>query len=130
MYTIDINNFRTITPKFLAENKCEVIFSYNYWTLSYEVTPSHLSIQCSFRPDSEIFDRLQIRPYEFCDKVYGYECDSIYSFPHCKKNDYNALCNVIVALFEEIEKKNGVCSAVCKSKDKLSFFQKLIFLNK
>lgn len=130
MYTIDISNFRTITPKFLARNKCEVVFSYSYWTLVYETSSSHLSITNYYKNDSEIFCKLEISPYGFCNKAYGYECDCRYSFPRCKENDYNALCNVIVALFEEIEKKSGTCSAVCKSKDKLSFLQKLIFLNR
>lgn len=127
---ITIDNFRTLTPKFLSRFKGYVVFPFRYDNLHYEVESDHLQNARSWEGDNKIFKECNVCASEFCNKAYGYEPDYAYSFPHCKKGDFRALCNVIVALFEEIERKNGVCSAVCKSNKKLSFFQKLVFLNK
>ncbi len=127
---ITIDNFRTLTPKFLSHFKGYVVFPFRYGDLDYEVDSDHLRNARCWEGDDKIFTRCDLCASEFCNKAYGYESDYTYGFPRCKKGDFHALCNVIVALFEEIERRNGVCSAVCKSKEKLSFFQKLIFLNK
>ena len=128
--TITIDNFRTLTPKILSHFNGQVIFPFSYYDVRYEVESDHLNNVRSWEGNGKIFRECNVCPSEFCDKAYGYESDYTYNFPHCKKGDFRALCNVIVALFEEIEKKNGVCSAVCKSNSKPSFFQKLVFLNK
>lgn len=127
---ITIDNFRTLTPKILSRFRGQVIFPFSCYDVRYEVESDHLSNVRYWESDGKIFRECKLCASEFCTKVYGYEPVYDYSFPHCKKGDFRALCNVIVALFEEIEKENGVCSAVCKSNNKLSFFQKLIFLNK
>ena len=127
---ITIDNFRTLTPKILSHFKGHIIFPFSYYEVHYEVESDHLVNVRSWEGDGKIFRECNVYASEFCSKAYGYEPDYRYNFPRCKKGDFRALCNVIVALFEEIEKKNGVCSAVCKSNSKLSFFQKLVFLNK
>lgn len=127
---INIDNFRTLTPKILSHFDGYVVFPFRYHVLCYEVDSDRLRNTRSWEGDNKIFTECDVCAQEFCNKAYGYESDYAYSFPRCKKGDFNALCNVIVALFEEIERKNGVCSAVCKSNNKPSFFQKLIFLNK
>ena len=127
---ITIDNFRTLTPKILSRFRGQIIFPFSYYKVCYEVESDHLSNVRSWEGDGKIFSECKVCATEFCDKAYGYESDYVYSFPRCKKGDFRALCNVIIALFEEIEKKNGICSAVCKSNKKLSFFQKLMFLNK
>jgi len=128
---ITIDNFRTLTPKILSHFDGYVVFPFRYDNLYYEVDSDHLRNTRCWEGDNKIFTECNVCAQEFCNEAYGYESDyRSYSFPRCKKGDYHALCNVIIALFEEIERKNGVCSAVCKSNNKPSFFQKLMFLNK
>lgn len=127
---ITIDNFRTLTPKILSHFDGYVIFPLRYHDLYYEVDSDRLRNTRCWEGDDKIFTECNVCASEFCNKAYGYESDYAYSFPRCKKGDFRALCNVIIALFEEIERKKGVCSAVCKSNKKPSFFQKLIFLNK
>lgn len=95
VYTIDKR------PKRLREGD-KVVFSVGDVAYSYLVQTDHLS---STKLDNgAIFDALGLAFYSFAESAYGYEADSGW-WPCAKERDFAALCRLVNALYDEIEKR-------------------------
>lgn len=80
-----------------------VYFYVNDKQLKYSVQSNHLSNVHRGNND-EIFLLLKLDKYVFCYTNYGYAHKGG-DWPTCKQEDYRALTRVVIALYQEIEKK-------------------------
>jgi hypothetical protein len=91
---------------YLVKEHDRIVFNVRDESFEYRVFPTHLS-NVEERNDS-IFTVLGMnhdQKIRFCDKAYGYGAD-FGSFPECKADDYEALTNVVKALYDECNKIN------------------------
>lgn len=105
MDTITISNYKQllIKEKKLVKYCQQIVFDYNNVVCKYEVRSDFLCCQSDML-NCKIFDLLELDKNQFCTKHYGYRPTGG-DFPVCKKDDYEALTRVIVALFQEIESR-------------------------
>lgn len=75
-----------------------VIFDFGDKWLEYVVRHDFLNTE---ENNAEIFRWLNVDPFDFCYRYYGYYPDSG-DWPTCKYNDYLALTDVVNGLFSKI----------------------------
>lgn len=80
-----------------------VYFYFDGRQLKYSVQSNHLS-NCIKSNNAEIFSILDINKSDFCNCYYGY-CNHGGDWPTCNREDYRALTRVVIALYQEIEKR-------------------------
>jgi hypothetical protein len=93
-------------PSYLVKVDDRIVFRVRDESFEYRVFPTHLS-NVEERNDA-IFKALGMGDEEkmrFCDRVYGYDAEGG-SFPECKAKDYEALTNIVKALYDECNKIN------------------------
>jgi hypothetical protein len=93
-------------PSYRVKFDDRIVFKVRDQSFEYRVFATHLSnVEES---NHAIFDALGMGNDEkmrFCDKAYGYEAESG-SFPECQAQDYEALTNVVKALYDKCNKIN------------------------
>jgi hypothetical protein len=91
---------------YLLKHEDRITFKVRDQSFEYRVFPTHLSnVEES---NHAIFDALGMSDNEkmrFCDEAYGYEAE-YGSFPECKADDYEALTEVVKALYDKCNKIN------------------------
>lgn len=97
------DNYKILNEKLLQYGDI-VYFTYDNFTYRYEVRESYLSNTKGI--NDVIFVALQLNKKPIATKAYGYSCGDE-QWPECKHSDYAALTELVIFLFEEIEKREN-----------------------
>jgi ribosomal 50S subunit-recycling heat shock protein len=100
-------------PSYLLKRGDIVKFKVRDQSFRYKVLHNHLENTDETGANHEIFQALGMDSEDkmrFCDDIYGYEAE-YGGFPECKDEDFEALTEVVKALYDECNKANYLVSS-------------------